>query len=122
MERDKSMSNFKAILDLFGLSVEDAATYLKVEAADIVRWCENQDNPPLPVWQKMVELFDNIRFAAEDAAKAADLDRLQATDLNSLRFLLPNADKTDTSALDALAGPQRMVAAMATASLARVFV
>ncbi|MBO0345377.1 hypothetical protein [Roseibium limicola] len=116
------MSNFKAIMDLFGLSPEDAATYLKVDAADVVRWCEMHESPPIDVWQKMVQLFDTIRFAAEDAAKAADLDKLQATDLNGLSYRQDGVQTTPASPLDALAGPQRMIAAMATASLARVFV
>lgn len=113
------MSNFKALLDVFGLSVEDAALYLKVDAADVSRWCEAEDSPPIAVWQKMVELFDTIRFAAEDAAKAADLDRLTATDLNSLSYMPDGHAETK---LDALPGTQKIVAAMTTASLARVFV
>lgn len=107
------MSNFKAMLDLFGLSVEEAARYLNVSEADVRRWSCSEDSPPIEVWQSLVKLFDSIRFAAEDAAKATDLDRIDAADLNRISIPLP----------DQLAGgPQRAVTAMAVASLARVFV
>lgn len=122
MEHGVNMSNFKAILDLFGMSAADAASYLDVSEPEVLRWCSAEDCPPISVWQKLVELFDSIRFAAEDAAKAADLDHLTATDLNSLTFGPAAAANDRGTPLDRLAGPQRMIAAMATASLARVFV
>lgn len=109
------MSNFKAIIDLFGLSQEEAATYLDVERADVVRWCETVDSPPLDVWQALVRLFDSIRYAAEDAAKTADLDQLDATDLNRISLVSPGSSGEPE-------GPRRAVTAMAVTSLARVFV
>ncbi|WP_417685013.1 hypothetical protein [Roseibium sp.] len=114
------MSNFKAILDLFGLSIDDAAAYLNVSASDIVRWCDTNDSPPIEVWQSLVKLFDSIRFAAEDAAKAADLDHLQAVDLNRISFAVPDQLSSEAGAV--MKGPQRAITAMAVASLARVFV
>ncbi|WP_417679491.1 hypothetical protein [Roseibium sp.] len=109
------MSNFKTIIDLFGLTPEEAASYLKAEPSDIIRWCETADSPPLDVWRQLVKLFDTIRFAAEEAAKAADLDRMDATDLNRIAMTLPEQD-------GALEGPRRAITAMAVTSLARVFV
>ena len=53
--------------------------------------------------------------AAEEAAKAADLDRMDATDLNRIAMTLPEQD-------GALEGPRRAITAMAVTSLARVFV
>jgi len=116
----QTMSNFKAIIDLFGLSAEEAAVYLKAEPADIVRWCTTNDSPPIEVWQAVVTLFDTIRFAAEDAAKATDLDDLEATDLNGLSF--PPPARLAANANGPLKGPERTARAMAVASLARVFV
>ncbi|WP_417672014.1 hypothetical protein [Roseibium sp.] len=114
------MSNFKAILDLFGLSSDDAAAYLNVPATDVIRWCDTNDSPPIEVWQSLVKLFDSIRFAAEDAAKTADLDHLDAADLNRISFAVPDQLGSDSGT--ALKGPQRAITAMAVASLARVFV
>ncbi|MEJ8473274.1 hypothetical protein [Roseibium algae] len=115
------MTNFQNILTLFGLSNEEAASYLNVETPDVVRWCTTDDSPPIEVWKALVMLFDSIRFAAEDAAKTADLDHLQATDLNSISFALP-AGFSANNAHAQLKGPERAATAMAVASLARVFV
>ena len=114
------MSNFKTILDFFGLSPEEAAGFLDVSEGDILRWCSTSDSPPLEVWQSLVKLFDAIRYAAEDAAKGADLDHLTATDLNSISLGLPTP-LADGGSSDLL-GPKRAVTAMAVASLARIFV
>ncbi len=109
------MSNFKAIIDLLGLSADEAAAFLHADRADIVRWCETSDGPPIEVWQALVKLFDTVRFAAQDAARAADLDNLNADDLNRISVSLPVAD-------GAPEGPKRAITAMAVTSLARVFV
>lgn len=109
------MTNFKAIIDLFGLSTEEAATYLNVDEPAVVRWCSTTESPPIEVWQALVKLFDTIRFAAEDAAKAADLDHLNASDLNTVHVPLAG---------DVLGpeGPRRIMTAMAVTTLARVFI
>lgn len=114
------MSNFKAIIDLFGLSEDEAAQFLGVDQAQIVRWCNTVDSPPVEVWQALVSLFDSIRFAAEDAAKSADLDHLQASDLNRIALVVPDSLPGQTGGSQA--GPRRAITAMAVTSLARVFV
>ncbi|SHL53875.1 hypothetical protein [Roseibium suaedae] len=114
------MSNFKAIIDLFGFTEEGAAQFLSVDQAQISRWCNTADGPPVEVWQALVSLFDKIRFAAEDAAKSADLDHLDASDLNRIALIVPDSLAGETG-IDQT-GPRRAATAMAVTTLARVFV
>jgi hypothetical protein len=57
-----------------------------------------------------------VRRAAEEAAKSADLDHLEASDLNRITLDVPGRSTPE------LAGPKRAATALAVATLARVFV
>ena len=114
------MSNFKAIIDLFGFTEEGAAQFLSVDQEQISRWCNTAESPPVEIWQALVSLFDKIRFAAEDAAKSADLDHLEASDLNRIALIVPD-NLPGEAGIDPT-GPRRAATAMAVTSLARVFV
>ncbi|MTI44458.1 hypothetical protein JM93_01990 [Roseibium hamelinense] len=109
------MTNFKAIIDFFGLSTEEASAYLGVDQDAVIRWCNMPESPPKEVWRSLVILFDTVRFAAEDAAKAADLDNINTADLNTL----PIAQHTAGGPAN---GPNKAIAAMAITSLARAMV
>ncbi len=109
------MSNFSVVLDFMGLAPEEAARMFGVEEADILRWRTSNEAPPACVWQQLVTLFDQVRYAAEEVAKSADLDRLSCEDLN--RIALPSPIE-----INAPEGPRRAVTAMALTTLARVFV
>ncbi len=61
-------------------------------------------------------MLDEIRLSAEEAAKSADLDHLEADDLNSIRLTVPGQAAAEFD------GPKRAATALAVATLARVFV
>lgn len=61
-------------------------------------------------------MLDDVRRAAEEAAKSADLDHLDASDLNRVNLEVPGRTSSE------LAGPKRAATALAVATLARVFV
>ncbi|TYC51238.1 hypothetical protein FMN50_22075 [Rhodobacterales bacterium] len=110
------MSNFSDIMGYVGLTPPEAASALNVSEDEIVRWCSTSESPPLHIWQGLLRMFDEIRIAAEEAAKSADLDRLDASDLNRVDLLVPGQAASD------FAGPRRAATALAVAALARVFV
>lgn len=110
------MSNFSDIMGYVGLSTGEAAAALNVSEDEIVRWCSTSDAPPLHIWQSLVRMLDEIRYSAEEAAKGADLDHLDASDLNSVQLMVPG------QAASEFAGPKRAATALAVAALARVFV
>ncbi|MEP1931462.1 MAG: hypothetical protein ABJN98_01320 [Roseibium sp.] len=110
------MSNFSDIVDYLGLSANEAAVALNVSEDEISRWRSTDDAPPLQIWQHLVRMIDDVRFSAEEAAKSADLDQLDASDLNRVNLSVPG-QTTST-----FAGPKRAATALAVATLARVFV
>ncbi|MCV0426236.1 MAG: hypothetical protein K5905_12240 [Roseibium sp.] len=110
------MSNFSDIMGYIGLSEGEAAAAFNVTEDEVVRWCSTNEAPPLHIWQSLVRMLDEIRFSAEEAAKSADLDHLDATDLNSVQLRVPGQT---TAEFD---GPKRAATALAVAALARVFV
>ncbi|POF32238.1 hypothetical protein [Roseibium marinum] len=110
------MSNFSDIMSYIGLSSEEAAVALNVSEDEIVRWCNTSEAPPLHIWQGLVRMLDEIRFSAEEAAKSADLDHLDASDLNRVILMVPGRTASE------FAGPKRAATALAVAALARVFV
>jgi len=61
-------------------------------------------------------MLDEIRISAEEAAKSADLDHLDASDLNRITLMVPGQAAAE------FAGPKRAANALALAALARVFV
>ena len=99
-----------------GLEPAEAASVLKVSEDEIVRWCSTSEAPPLHIWQGVVRMLDEVRFAAEEAAKSADLDHLEAADLNRVSLTVPGPASAE------FAGPRRAATALAVAALARVFV
>ncbi len=99
-----------------GLSMEEAAAALDVSTDEIIRWCETNEAPPLHIWQGLVRMLDEIRVSAEEAAKSADLDQLEATDLNRVSLTVPGQAASEFD------GPKRAATALAVATLARVFV
>ena len=110
------MSNFSDIVSYLGLDTGEAATALDVSEEDIIRWCSTNEAPPLHIWHALVRMLDEIRYSAEEAAKSADLDHLEAADLNSIDLPVPGKAASD------FAGPKRAATALAVAALARVFV
>ncbi|WP_305986263.1 hypothetical protein [Roseibium sp. MMSF_3544] len=110
------MSNFSDIVRYIGLSTDEAAAALNVSEDEIVRWCDTNEAPPLHIWQGLVRMLDEIRIAAEEAAKSADLDHLEATDLNRISLTVPGQAASEFD------GPKRAATALAVATLARVFV
>ncbi|MBN9669523.1 hypothetical protein [Roseibium aggregatum] len=110
------MSNFSDVMGYIGLSPDEAAAALKVSEAEIVRWCDTNEAPPIHIWQSLVRMLDEIRISAEEAAKSADLDQLDATDLNRINLMVPGQPASD------FAGPKRAATALAVAAIARVFV
>lgn len=110
------MSNFSDMMRYVGLTSGEAATALNVSEDEIVRWCNTSEAPPLHIWQGMVRMLDEIRIAAEEAAKSADLDRLDASDLNRINLMVPGQAASDFD------GPKRAATALAVAAIARVFV
>jgi len=110
------MSNFSDIVRYIGLSTDEAAAALNVSEDEIVRWCDTNEAPPLHIWQGLVRMLDEIRIAAEEAAKSADLDHLEATDLNRISLTVPGQAASEFN------GPKRAATALAVATLARVFV
>ncbi|GAA0777507.1 hypothetical protein E1180_16785 [Roseibium denhamense] len=108
------MSNFSDIVDYLGLSPTEAATELNVTETLILRWRNTDEAPPLYIWQSLVRMVDDVRYAAEEAAKSADLDALDAADLNKVTLQVPGPE--------GLSGPKRAATALAVATLARVFV
>ena len=110
------MSNFSDIVRYIGLSTDEAAAALNVSKDEIVRWCDTNEAPPLHIWQGLVRMLDEIRIAAEEAAKSADLDHLEATDLNRISLTVPGQAASEFD------GPKRAATALAVATLARVFV
>lgn len=110
------MSNFSDVMSYLGLAPAEAAAALKVSEDEIVRWCSTSEAPPLHIWQSLVRMLDEIRYSAEEAAKAADLDHLEAADLNRIDLSVPG------QAASEFAGPKRAATALAVAALARVFV
>ena len=99
-----------------GLSEGEAAIALNVSEDEVVRWCSTSEAPPLHIWQSLVRMLDDIRFSAEEAAKSADLDHLDASDLNRVQLMVPGAAASEFD------GPKRAATALAVAALARVFV
>lgn len=110
------MSNFSDMMGYLGLSSNEAAVALNVSEDEIVRWCSTSEAPPIHIWQGLVRMLDEIRISAEEAAKSADLDHLDASDLNRITLTVPG------QAASEFAGPKRAATAMAVATLARVFV
>ncbi len=110
------MSNFSDIVRYIGLTADEAAAALDVSKDEIVRWCETSEAPPLHIWQGLLRMLDEIRLSAEAAAKSADLDHLEADDLNSIRLTVPGQAAAEFD------GPKRAATALAVATLARVFV
>ncbi len=110
------MSNFSDLMSYVGLSTFEAAEALNVSEDEIVRWCSSDEAPPIHIWHGLVRIIDEIRVSAEEAAKSADLDRLEASDLNRVNLLVPNETATG------FAGPKRAATALAVTALARVFV
>ncbi|CTQ72976.1 hypothetical protein [Roseibium alexandrii] len=110
------MSNFSDVMDYLGLSQDEAARVLNTSAEEIVRWRNTNEAPPLHIWQSLVQMLDDVRRSAEEAAKSADLDHLEASDLNKVTLAMPSQMSSD------LAGPKRAATALAVATLARVFV
>ncbi|MBO6509682.1 MAG: hypothetical protein JJ979_14605 [Roseibium sp.] len=110
------MSNFSDVMGYIGLTSGEAATALKVSEEEIFRWCNTDEAPPLHIWQHLVRMLDEIRLSAEQAAKSADLDHLDASDLNRVSLTVPGAAASEFE------GPKRAATAMAVATLARVFV
>lgn len=110
------MSNFSDVMDYLGLSEDEAAAVLHTSADEIVRWRNTNEAPPLHIWQGLVRMLDDVRRAAEEAAKAADLDHLEASDLNRVDLKVPGRSASE------LPGPKRAATALAVATLARVFV
>ncbi|WP_299472265.1 hypothetical protein [uncultured Roseibium sp.] len=110
------MSNFSDMVRYIGLSMEEAAAALDVSTDEIIRWCETNEAPPLHIWQGLVRMLDEIRVSAEEAAKSADLDQLEATDLNRVSLTVPGQAASEFD------GPKRAATALAVATLARVFV
>jgi hypothetical protein len=110
------MSNFSDVMSYIGLAPAEAAAALKVTEDEIIRWCSTNEAPPLHIWQGLVRMLDEIRVAAEEAAKSADLDHLEATDLNSIDLMVSG------QAASEFAGPKRAATALAVAAIARVFV
>lgn len=112
----KRMSNFSDMMTYLGLDTSEAAMVLNVSEDEILRWCNTSEAPPIHIWQGLVRMLDEIRLSAEEAAKSADLDHLDATDLNRINLMVPGGTTSD------LAGPKRAATALAVATLARVFV
>lgn len=110
------MSNFSDVLRYVDLSDEEAAVALDVSRDEIARWCSTSEAPPLHIWHKLVRMLDDIRWSAEEAAKAADLDHLDASDLNRVHLEVPGQGAGQFD------GPKRAATALAVATLARVFV
>lgn len=110
------MSNFSDMIRYIGLSIDEAAAALDVSKDEIVRWCDTSEAPPLHIWQCLVRMLDEIRISAEEAAKSADLDQLEASDLNRVNLTVPGQAAAEFD------GPKRAATAMAVATLARVFV
>ncbi|MBN8180126.1 MULTISPECIES: hypothetical protein [Stappiaceae] len=110
------MSNFSDMMTYLGLDTSEAAMVLNVSEDEILRWCNTSEAPPIHIWQGLVRMLDEIRLSAEEAAKSADLDHLDATDLNRINLMVPGGTTSD------LAGPKRAATALAVATLARVFV
>ncbi len=110
------MSNFSDMMSYIGLSPTEAAAALNVSEDEIVRWCSTSEAPPIHVWHHLVRMLDEIRISAEEAAKAADLDHLDASDLNRIDLSVPGDGASE------FAGPKRAATALAVATLARVFV
>lgn len=110
------MSNFSDVMDYLGLTPEEAAAVLNTSTDEIVRWRNTNEAPPLHIWQGLIKMVDDVRRAAEEAAKSADLDHLEAADLNRITLDVPNRAAPD------FAGPKRAATALAVATLARVFV
>ncbi|QDG78636.1 hypothetical protein [Labrenzia sp. PHM005] len=110
------MSNFSDVMDYLGLSEDEAAAVLYTSRDEIVRWRNTNEAPPLHIWQGLVRMLDDVRRSAEEAAKSADLDHLDASDLNRVNLDVPTRSSSD------LAGPKRAATALAVATLARVFV
>lgn len=110
------MSNFSDVVTYIGLSADEAAAALDVSKDEIIRWCDTSEAPPLHIWQSLVRMLDEIRISAEEAAKSADLDRLDASDLNRVSLTVPGRAASEYD------GPKRAATALAVATLARVFV
>lgn len=110
------MSNFSDVMDYLGLSPDEAAKVLKTSPDEIVRWRNTDDSPPLHVWQGVVQMLDDVRRSAEEAAKSADLDLLEAADLNRITLIVPPGSNSE------FPGPKRAATALAIATIARVFV
>ncbi|MCX2723552.1 hypothetical protein [Roseibium salinum] len=110
------MSNFSDMMGYLGLSHDEAAAALNVSKDEIVRWCSTSEAPPIHIWQRLVRMLDEIRMSAEEAAKSADLDHIDASDLNRITLTVPGQGASE------FAGLKRAATAMAVATLARVFV
>ncbi len=110
------MSNFSDVMRFIGLSPREAASAFNVSEVEILRWCNTNEAPPIHIWQRLVCMFDDIRLSAEEAAKSADLDHLEATDLNRIDLSVPGETATEYD------GAKRAATALAVAALARVFV
>lgn len=110
------MSNFSDMMSYIGLDSGEASLVLNVSEDEIVRWCNTEEAPPLHIWQALVRMLDEIRISAEEAAKSADLDHLDASDLNRITLSVPGQTASE------FAGPKRAATALALAALARVFV
>lgn len=110
------MSNFSAMVSYIGLTPSEAAAALDVSENEIVRWCSTDEAPPIHIWQGLVRMLDEIRISAEEAAKSADLDHIDASDLNRIDLTVPGQTTAE------FAGPKRAATALAVAALARVFV
>lgn len=110
------MSNFSDVMDYLGLSTEEAAKVLNTSTAEIVRWRNTEESPPLDVWQGIIRMLDDVRRSAEEAAKSADLDQLEPEDLNRVALSVPTGSNAQFE------GPKRAATALAIAAIARVFV
>jgi len=110
------MSNFSDMVSYLGLNPAEAATALDVSEDEIIRWCNTSEAPPLHIWHGLVRMLDEIRLSAEEAAKSADLDHLEATDLNRIDLIVSGRATSE------FAGPKRAATALALATLTRVFV
>ncbi|WP_298815681.1 hypothetical protein [uncultured Roseibium sp.] len=110
------MSNFSDMVSYIGLTPSEAAAALDVSENEIVRWCSTDEAPPIHIWQGLVRMLDEIRISAEEAAKSADLDHIDASDLNRIDLTVPGQTAAE------FAGPKRAATALAVAALARVFV
>lgn len=96
---DRPMSTFNHAIMICGLSVREAADYLKEPVATVAAWCSGVKEPSEDAWMRIADLHSRIDFAsATDEAVAG----------TSIRDLL-DAPRGATEAAHALA---RMGAAL----------